>query len=81
VIERVALEEWTGQFYGTWHGVDFSYNVKFTGPPEALKGTAVIDGTPYEWTGSITKQKLRGKFDGGYTGSFEMDRREIGRGD
>ena len=76
VIERVSLEEWRGHFYGTWHGADFSYTVTFSGPPNALRGTAVIDGTPYEWTGSINQKKLRGKFDGGYTGSFDMDRRE-----
>jgi hypothetical protein len=76
VIERVSLEEWKGHFYGTWHGADFSYTVTFSGPPDALRGTAVVDGTPYKWTGSINQKKLRGKFHGGYTGSFDMDRRE-----
>src|SRR5688572_24218855 len=61
VINRVSSEEWTGEFYGTWQGVDYSYTVAFSGPPEALRGTAVIDGTPYEWTGSINQNNLRGK--------------------
>jgi hypothetical protein len=76
VVERVSLEEWKGHFYGTWQGVDFSYNVTFSGPPDALRGTAVIDGTPYKWTGSITGKKLQGEFSGGYIGGFDMDRRE-----
>ena len=75
VIKRVQIERWEGRFYGTWQRVDFEYTVEFSGPPEALRGTAVIDGAPYEWSGSINQQKFKGVFSGRYTGDFDMDRK------
>lgn len=75
-VKWVDKEKWEARFYGTWQRVDYSYNVKFTGPQEALKGTAEIDGAYYEWTGQIGDKKFIGKFTGDrYTGSFEMNRK------
>ncbi len=69
-------EQWVGKFYGTWQGVSYSYDVKFTGPPNKLKGVATIDGAHYDWTGTIDTEKLVGKFGGDrYVGSFNMKRK------
>jgi hypothetical protein len=67
--------QWKGKFWGTWQGVSFSYDVKWSGPPEKLRGTARIDGADYEWTGSITENRFEGKFDGSrYRGHFDLKR-------
>jgi len=65
-----------GHFHGSWQGQPFSYTVDFTGPPERLRGRAVIDGADYEWTGQMTtgpRGSFTGKFWGNrYNGSFAL---------
>lgn len=76
-VTRLAAEEWKMRVYGTWQGVDYDYTVKFSGPPDKLRGTAQIDGADYEWTGFINQARFKGSFTGSrYTGSFEMLRVE-----
>lgn len=76
VVTKLGDNKWRGHFYGVWQGVDFSYKVDFTGPPERLQGTAVIDGADYEWTGAMTRgspNTFDGKFWGNrYLGSFTL---------
>jgi hypothetical protein len=68
---------WKGHFHGVWHGREFSYKVEFSGPPGRLKGRAKIDGASYEWTGSMTKGRLKGEFTGDrYLGSFNLKLKE-----
>lgn len=77
IVTWDGKESWSGRFYGIWQGVDFDYTVKFQGPPHALKGTAVIDGARYSWTGTIDREKFVGSFTGDrYTGSFNMARKK-----
>src|SRR6186713_2799320 len=67
VVTDLGDQEWRGYFYGVWQGVQFSYTVKFSGPPEKLHGKAIIDGADYEWTGSMSKGPpgwLKGSFGG-----------------
>lgn len=76
-VIRTAKDKWTGKFYGVWQGVEFSYDVKFSGPPNELKGKATIDGASYDWTGSIDKEKFKGTYTGSrYTGSFDLTRKK-----
>lgn len=79
VVTDLGDNQWQGHFYGVWEGVDFSYKVKFTGPPEKLRGRAVIDGADYEWTGKIRpgpKGSFEGTFWGNrYLGSFTLKRK------
>src|SRR4051812_47415558 len=76
VVTDLGDNKWRGHFYGTWEGVDFSYKVEFTGPPEKLHGRAVIDGADYEWSGEMSQESpgwLKGKFWGNrYLGSFSL---------
>ncbi len=58
---------WMGTFSGTWNGVNFSYDVTWTGPMERLTGQAVVDGVNYQWQGSIDKE-------GNFKGNFESPR-------
>lgn len=79
VVTDQGNNQWRGHFYGIWQGVQFSYKVRFSGPPEMLKGKAIIDGADYEWTGTMTKGtpgSLKGSFTGGrYEGSFDLKRK------
>jgi len=69
--------KWTGHFHGVWYGQPFSYTVDFRGPPGKLRGTAVIDGADYEWTGEITKDRFKGEFTcSRYLGSFDLKRKD-----
>jgi len=67
-VDMVGKEKWKARFYGVWQGVDYDYTVNFTGPADNLKGTAVIDGADYQWTGKID-QESPGWFSGDFTGS------------
>src|SRR4051794_32862730 len=70
VVTELGDRQWRGRFFGTWQGVDFSYTVDFSGPPDKLKGKAVIDGAHYDWTGEMG-QEFKGRFTGDrYLGSF-----------
>src|SRR5437763_11018031 len=53
VVTDLGGNRWRGHFSGTWEGQAFSYEVDFSGPPERLRGRAVIDGADYEWTGEM----------------------------
>jgi hypothetical protein len=67
VITELGDNKWRGHFYGVWEGIAFSYKVAFNGPPEKLRGTAVIDGANYEWTGTLSKD-AQGAFNGEFWG-------------
>lgn len=76
IVTETGDKRWAGHFYGVWQGVEFSYNVNFSGPPDKLTGTAVIDGADYTWTGEISRDnpgRFQGTFDGSrYRGSFDL---------
>jgi len=76
VVTDLGNNQWRGHFTGEWQGVAFSYTVGFSGPPEKLHGTAVIDGADYEWTGVISKGppgSFKGSFGGSrYGGRFNL---------
>jgi hypothetical protein len=68
--------KWEGRFHGVWYGQEFSYTVHFSGPPERLRGRAVIDGADYEWTGEMTGDAFKGRFGGNrYEGNFSLRRK------
>jgi hypothetical protein len=76
VINYNGKETWTGRFYGVWNQAPFDYTVDFTGPATKLKGSALIDGASYNWTGTIDKDTLKVDFTGSrYYGSFDMKRK------
>src|SRR5205809_7674405 len=60
VVTDLGDNKWRGHFYGAWQGVNFSYKVDFSGPPEKLRGRAVIDDADYEWTGEMVKGRFTG---------------------
>jgi hypothetical protein len=72
--------EWSARFEGTFKGEGFKYDVKFaaktTGTKTAFKGDAVIDGDPYQWTGSLKGDAFNVKYRStkGYTGDFTLKR-------
>src|SRR4051794_28658535 len=76
VITDLRGNQWRGHFSGAWQGQAFSYQVDFSGPPERLRGRAVIDGADYEWTGEMSQGPsgwFRGRFTGNrYEGSFRL---------
>jgi hypothetical protein len=76
VVTDLGEEKWAGRFYGVWQGVAFDYPVTFQGPADKLRGTAVIDGASYNWTGEITTEppmSFEGKFGGSrYAGYFKL---------
>jgi hypothetical protein len=75
IVTPVWKEAWRGRFYGVWQGVPMDYTVIFTGPANALHGTANIDGAEYEWKGWITRQEFKANFGGDrYSGSFDLKR-------
>jgi hypothetical protein len=72
VVTDLGDNQWRGHFSGAWSGREFSYVVNFSGPPDRLRGQAVIDGADYEWTGQMG-QEFNGKFWGNrYAGSFAL---------
>src|SRR5947207_11986189 len=79
VVTDLGDNKWRGHFYGVWQGVEFSYKVDFSGPPEKLHGKALIDGADYEWTGEMGKESpgsFKGTFWGDrYMGSFSLRRK------
>lgn len=76
VVTDLGDNKWRGHFFGTWEGVRFSYEVNFSGPPEKLRGQAIIDGADYEWTGEMSNESpgwFKGKFWGNrYVGGFTL---------
>src|SRR4051812_45789182 len=76
VVTDLGGNGWRGRFSGVWYGEPFSYDVDFRGPPDDLRGRAVIDGADYRWTGELTKGKggtFKGKFGGSrYAGYFDL---------
>ena len=80
VVTENGDNKWKGKFYGVWEGRKFSYNIEFSGPPDALKGTATIDGASYNWTGKMSTTSpgtLTGQFDGSrYKGSFDLKQKK-----
>ena len=83
-VHYLGNYKWEGKFHGTWHGQDFSYDVKWEGSPEGIKGpawatvkgTATVSGVPYTWTGEITNQTFAGTFDSRrYVGDFRLERK------
>jgi hypothetical protein len=75
IVTPLWNNAWRGRFYGVWQGVPMDYTVTFTGPVNALHGTANIDGAEYEWKGWITKQEFRANFGGDrYSGWFDLKR-------
>jgi hypothetical protein len=73
VVTDLGNQQWRGQFTGEWRGTPFTYTVRFSGPPEKLHGTAVIDGADYDWTASIRDGRFKATFDGNrYVGGFDM---------
>lgn len=79
VVIDLGDNQWQGHFSGDWNGAQFTYTVDFSGPPERLQGTAVIDGANYQWTGSMSKEpngSFRGTFGGDrYVGRFSMKKK------
>jgi|SRR4051812_12371667 len=79
VVTDLGKHEWQGRFSGVWEGQAFSYTVRFSGPPERLRGRAEIDGADYEWTGQMEAGEngsFKGRFGGSrYFGSFELKRK------
>ena len=73
VVTDLGGEQWRGRFSGAWQRVSFAYTVDFTGPPEKLRGKAVIDGADYDWTGDLGGHEFKGRFTGNrYHGSFRL---------
>ncbi len=73
VVTDLGQNQWHGHFYGVWSGQEFSYEVDFRGPPDKLRGRAVIDGADYEWTGRIGDGSFKGTFWGSrYNGRFAL---------
>jgi hypothetical protein len=76
VVTDLGNNTWRGRFSGIWEGQAFSYTVQFSGPPERVRGRAVIDGADYEWTGEMGTDWFKGKFGGNrYEGSFSLKRK------
>ncbi len=79
VVIDLGGNRWRGHFSGDWNGAQFQYTVHFSGLPERLQGTAVIDGANYQWTGAMSKQPsgpFRGTFGGDrYEGTFNLRRK------
>jgi len=76
-VTPLGKDKWQGKFHGTWHGVKFSYTVKFTGPPDKLVGKERnIDGASYDWKAKMlpmTPGELNGTFTGSrYDGYFKL---------
>ena len=73
VVTDLGDNKWRGHFHGVWYGQAFSYKVKFSGPPEKLRGRATVDGADYQWTGKMAKGRFTGRFWGNrYLGSFNL---------
>jgi hypothetical protein len=73
VVTNLDDNRWKGTFSGVWLARKYSYDVDWTGPSNELKGSAVIDGANYQWTGIITETAFKGTFTGNrYNGSFDL---------
>jgi hypothetical protein len=76
VVTDLGGGHWRGHFQGAYQGTPFSYMVDFTDPADNLRGTAVIDGADYQWTGAIGPGApgwFKGSFTGNrYIGGFDL---------
>jgi hypothetical protein len=74
VVSDLGGGAWRGRFSGVWQGAAFDYTVEFTGSPDELRGTAMIDGASYRWAGSLEPEgRFRGSFSGSrYEGHFNL---------
>jgi hypothetical protein len=77
-MEESDDSEWSARFEGKFKNDPFKYDVKFSAKKSSgktdLKGSAVIDGDPYEWVGSIKGDTLTVRYRStkGYNGEFRM---------
>jgi hypothetical protein len=80
VVTDLGRDRWRGRFSGSWNGQPFAYEVDFRGPPDQLRGRAVIDGAEYEWTGELREGPagwFRGEFGGSrYKGYFRLKQKD-----
>jgi hypothetical protein len=76
VVTALGPNKWRGHFYGVWDGQKFSYKVVFRGPPDKLRGQAVINAARYKWTGEMStgpSGSFKGRFWGSrYRGYFTL---------
>ena len=72
--------KWKATFSGSFDGRPFNYNVAFqnAGSDEAVSGTATISNRKYKWEGTLTPEKLTGKYkaDNGYFGDFNLRKKK-----
>jgi hypothetical protein len=80
VVTELPDQKWNGRFYGVWQRVPFDYTVTFSGSPEKLRGTAIIDGADYQWEGAMSDKspsRFTGSFGGSrYTGYFDLQEKQ-----
>ena len=76
VVTSLGPNKWRGHFSGSFDGRSFSYKVVFRGPPDNLRGQAVINGADYTWAGEMAKGSpgsFKGKFRSRrYRGHFSL---------
>jgi hypothetical protein len=68
--------KWKATFSGSFEGRPFKYRVSFrsSGSGDAVAGTALISNRRYRWEGTLSPEKLTGRYraDNGYFGDFEL---------
>ena len=69
----------TGTFYGTWQGVQYSYPAQWKGPYTKLRGNTTVDGMPYNWAARMDRKsktdpiRFRANFESyRYGGHFDL---------
>jgi hypothetical protein len=79
VVTPLGPNKWRGHFHGVWSGQKFSYRVVFRGPPDNLRGQAVINAARYKWTGEMSNGPsglFKGRFRSSrYKGYFTLKQR------
>jgi len=68
--------KWKATFSGTFEGRPFKYRVTFrsAGSGDVVSGAAVISNRKYKWEGTLSPEKLTGRYkaDNGYFGDFTL---------